>query len=463
MKGQKPAREHTMLLAFRAANVRSFRDPLDFSMEATTLAQDGVAREIPWRDGSGPRSTVSLLPVAGVFGANASGKTNLLRVMADMRLLVRQSFKQSGNSDHTFRYPRHAYRLDPTYASNPSSFEVDLVIDGVRWEYGFRIDDSHVIEEWARRYPHGKAQTIFDRYEMDLGIKTSRASAVKELARPDALLLSVAEAAKYPELKPLYDWFANNFVLATAASRPDRWRITALLLSDDARRALVLSLLRIADLGITDAKPRNPNPEELEKLRKIVKALKDSMREDDDSDDDPLEGVDADIDTVLGIFLSHRGVGGTVEFEGSDESLGTLVWLGLIGSVISALSSGSVLLVDEIESSLHPTLVIELVTLFQNPVSNPNNSQLIFNSHEARLLGESADDRVIGRDQVWFTEKSNDGSTRLYPLSDMSPRKTEAIGPRYLSGRYGAKPLISRAELTALARAVALADSSDES
>jgi hypothetical protein len=117
-----------------------------------------------------------------------------------------------------------------------------------------------------------------------------------------------------------------------------------------------------------------------------------------------------------------------------------MVWFGLAGPVVHAIASGSVLLVDEIEAGLHPALVRQLVRLFQDPETNPRGAQLIFNSHEASLLGDSVEERVLGRDQVWFTEKGDDGASRLYALADLSPRIDEAIGRRYLAGRYGATP-----------------------
>jgi AAA15 family ATPase/GTPase len=164
-----------------------------------------------------------------------------------------------------------------------------------------------------------------------------------------------------------------------------------------------------------------------------------------------VQPVKIDTTPFLQIALSHRGQGGDIEFETSDESLGTLIWLGLIGPVLDALATGSVLLVDELESSLHPALVKQLVRIFQNQRTNPNGAQLIFNSFEAGLLGNSVDDRILGRDQVWFTEKLHDGSTRIYPLADLGPRKAEAVARRYLDGRYGATPIISDSEFDVLA------------
>ncbi|MGN6679874.1 MAG: AAA family ATPase, partial [Streptosporangiaceae bacterium] len=105
-------------------------------------------------------------------------------------------------------------------------------------------------------------------------------------------------------------------------------------------------------------------------------------------------------------------------------------------------------------ASLHPNLVRQLIRLFQNPESNPRRAQLLFNSHDMTILGDSASDRLIGRDQIWFTEKGDDGSTSLYSLADLEPRKSEAIGRRYLAGHYGAVPNLSTQEFEAAAKLV---------
>lgn len=445
MTGDTRLTTPSMLLNFRAENVRSFRDRLEFSLEATAMAEDGVPRGVPWREGG--RHPIRVLPAAGIFGANASGKTNLLRVMDDMRRIVLMSFRFG---DRSSRIPRRPFRLDPASEEAPSRFEVDLVLNGIRHEYGFRLDDSHVVEEWARRYPHGKAAMIFRREEdrVELG-ESNRAKgrAVTEILRPNSLYLSAAAAASHPDLVPLYEWFESNLMLCEAASRQVRWAYTTHMLTHEESREQVLALLHAADLGITDARTRKPDPETLERIRRAMLILR-------GMEDEP-EATEAEAEPFLGVVLSHRGRRGSVELEASDESLGTLVWLGLVGPVVEALSSGTVLLADELEASLHPTLVAQLVRTFQDPRSNPNGAQLIFNSHEAGLLGNSVGERVIGRDQVWFTEKLHDGSTRLYPLTDLNPRKDEALSRRYLAGRYGAAPIVSEAEFTALAALIA--------
>jgi hypothetical protein len=218
------------------------------------------------------------------------------------------------------------------------------------------------------------------------------------------------------------------------------------MLSDETRRDQVLSLLQAADLGITGAKKREPDPVIQERLRRAVRILR-------GVDDDP-EGDEGPTFDQMGVRLTHRGAKGGVDLDADDESLGTRVWFGMIGPVVQALASGSVFLADELDASLHPALVAELVRLFQDPTTNPQQAQLVFNSHDASLLGDAVGSRLLGRDQIWFAEKRNDGATRLYPLIDFEPRKQESIGKRYLAGRYGATPILSHDEFAAAAELI---------
>lgn len=449
--GHRPSDAQTMMVSFKARNVRSFRDPIEFSLEATSVAEKDVARLIPWRE-DGPHPA-RILPAAGIFGANASGKTNFLRVLDDMRDLVLTSFRSGGGSR---RIEHHPFLLDPEYRQANSKYEIELIIRGIRHEYGFEIESDHVISEWAKRYPRGKAVNIFHRDHMQIHPgeeHRAKSRAVSEILRPDSLYLSAASAADHPGLMPLFDWFESNLWFCEAASRPQRWQYTTNAMKEPGYRSRLLGMLQAADLGITDARDRKPEPEFLERLRRVLNAVQEAYNEDGTV-------INFSDEAFIGISLSHRGKRGNVELGTADESLGTLVLLGLIGPVVAALVNGTALLVDELESSLHPTLVRQLVRMFQHPRSNPNGAQLIFSSHEPGLLGDSVGDRVLGRDQVWFTEKLyDDGSARLYPLTDLSPRKAEAIRRRYLEGRYGATPIVSDAEFDALA-AMITSDSS---
>lgn len=429
----------SVLLAFRAENVRSFRDELEFSLLATAVAEREFVRPVPWREGGTP---LDVLAVAGVFGANGSGKSNLLKAMDDMRGHVLHSFRLG---DPEGQIPRRPFVLDRDARAKPSRFEIDLVLDGVRHEYGFVLDDEHVIEEWAYRYPKGRAALIFSREgdQVEAGsVDRQKTRAVQELIRPNALFLSTAASAKHGALLPLYQWFSRNLRLAEADSRPWRQALTTEMLGNDHQRDRVLALLQAADLGVTAAQKREPDPVMQERLRRAARILQ-GVEEEPELDEGPTF-------EELGVELLHRGTDGEeVPLHAEDESLGTRVWFGLIGPVVQALESGSVFLADELDASLHPSLVTELVRLFQDPDTNPGRAQLVFNTHDPTLLGDSTGDRLLGRDQIWFTEKRNDGSSHLYPLVDLEPRKQEAIGKRYLEGRYGATPILSHQEFAA--------------
>lgn len=434
--GEIVGSQPSVLLTFRADNARSFRDELEFSMLASRLSERHFVRGVEWREGGAP---IQVLPAAGVFGANGSGKSNLLKAMDDMRGHVLHSFRRG---DPEGRIPRRPFVLDQARRNEMTEFEVDLVLNGIRHQYGFCIDDDRVIQEWAYWYPKGRPALIFRRTSevVDAGsVERQKTRAVQELIRPNALFLSAAASANHAALLPLYQWFSRNLVLAEADSRPFRQALTTEMLGDEAQRGRVLALLQAADLGVTGARKQEPDPVMHERLRRAIRIL-----EGTDGDSDSDEGPAFE---ELGVRLVHRGADGEeVELDAEDESLGTRVWFGLIGPVVQALESGLVFLADELDASLHPALATELVRLFQDPSTNPRRAQLIFNSHDATLLGDAVDDRLLGRDQIWFTEKRDDGSTHLYPLLDLAPRKQEAIGKRYLEGRYGATPVLSHGE-----------------
>ncbi len=400
--------------------------------------------EVPWRDGG---STVAVLPVAGVFGANGSGKSNVLKVMHDMRSLVLRSFRHSdpegGITD------RRPFLLDHVARKEPTRFEIDLVLNGIRHEYGFVVDDERVIEEYGLWYPKGRAAVLFEREgdNVELGaVERSKGRAIQELLRPNALFLSTAASANHARLLPLHQWFSRNLVLAEADSRPFRQAMTTEMLSDPPSRARVLALLHAADLGVTDAHQHDLDPVMKDRMRRAVRILN-GLDGESETDEGPTF-------EQLGVVLSHQATDGEVTLDPFDESLGTRVWFGLIGPVVRALENGSVFLADELDASLHPALVNELIRLFQQPETNPRRAQLVFNSHDATLLGDAVNDRLLGRDQIWFVEKRNDGSSRLYPLVDLEPRKQESIGKRYLAGRYGATPILSAQEFAAAAELI---------
>lgn len=410
-----------MLIRFRVANHRSIRDEHELSLIATEF-DEGTARTTGLKHRG---QDISAQPVVGVFGANASGKSNLLSGIRLMRDAVQDSFADWAKSPETV--PRQPFKLDSESREATSLFEVDVVLgpDPVRYTYGFELSDERVEAEWLHAYPHGRRNVWFDR-EADRpesdggefifrgeGFKGEREALVR-LTRPNALFLSVGAALNDPQLSVPYRWFINNLWLLTPRSDvSERVRWTDHLLqrqghADFHRR--VVRMLRSADLGITQ--------------------------------------LDTDPDT--GEFrLWHRTPdGGELPLNFlTEESLGTHAWFAFLGTMLTVLDQGSVLLVDELDSSLHPTLAAEVVRVFQDPDANPRGAQLVFTTHDATLLGSEVLDRPLKRDQVWITAKRRSGETELYPLTAAKPRKEENLERGYLRGRYGGVPRVTAGEI----------------
>lgn len=411
-----------MLIRFRMANHRSIRNEHELSLIATEFDESAGRRTGLKHRGR----DVSVQPVAGVFGANASGKSNLLSGFRLMRDAVRDSFADWAKTPEVV--PRQSFKLDPACREETTLFEVDLALgrDPVRYTYGFELSDERVEAEWLHSYPHGRRNVWFDREAgrpeseggefifKGEGFRGERESLVR-LTRPNALFLSVGATLNDPQLSTIHKWFLNNLWLVTpgidlkARMEPTRRLLTS---SDQAEsyHQRITRLLQSADLGVTRF------------------------------DTDPETGE---------IRLWHRTPDGgetALDFH-TEESLGTHAWFAFLGPMLTVLDQGSVLLVDELDSSLHPTLAAEVVRVFQDPGSNPRGAQLIFTTHDATLLGSEVLDRPLNRDQVWITVKQRSGETELYPLTEAKPRKEENLERGYLRGRYGGVPRVTAGKM----------------
>jgi len=416
-----------MLIEMSVANFRSLRDQQTFSL----MKSAGDELESTNTFSTTAAKRFDLLRSAAIYGPNASGKSNFLDALQTMKKIVQQSANQYKRGD---RIPVVPFRLDSKNRHMPSEFEVSCIVDGVRYQYGFSATAERIHDEWLYAYPKGRAQRWFIRawdeekkqHAWDLGHNLSGEKQLwQKSTRDNALFLSTAIQLNSEQLKPLFDWFDQSLHFANVSG----WNpaFTASLCEHD-HKARIMQFMKAADLNIDDIVVEREVFDSKALPEDMPEHLRDIISKD-------LEGK-----KFLRITTIHKDSDGNdVVFDLEDESDGTQKLFSFAGPWLDALENGYVLFIDELHDNLHPQLVQFLVQLFHSSKTNPKNAQLVFTTHETSILNQS----VFRRDQVWFCEKSESLSSKLFSLLDFSPRKgRENIEQAYLSGRYGAIPFL---------------------
>ena len=432
-----------MLIEFKVTNYRSIRAEQTLSMVASNYSDELPQNLISCDHVPGLKGT-KLVKAVALYGANASGKSNIVAALRFFAEFVRDSATKLQPGAPTGAQP---FKLDPACLTEPSKFEITAVIKGIRTVYGLELTRERVTSEYLAAYPKGRPQVWFER-DWDEGrgkYEWSKSTthfphdiALRRKARENALFLSVAAQFDHQEARSVWDWFKSEFYFS---NRQENLKDVASLLKDEILRAHILSALGRADFGISDAKFRKLQPEpEDPKYRQFTEHLEKAMAAVME-DVEPLRKAWEENRTTPIPELGHRGQDGVntpMNFH-SEESEGTRRFLFLLCEFYHHAKNGRVVLVDEIEASLHPILVREVISLFQkSEIFAGFDHQLIFTTHNPLLL----DQTLLRRDQIWFTEKDQEGATRLYPLTDFKPRKDESLVKGYLSGRYGGIPFI---------------------
>ncbi|MEC4678575.1 MAG: ATP-binding protein, partial [Nitrospirota bacterium] len=380
-----------------------------------------------------------LLRSAAIYGANAAGKSNVIKALAVMQKIVTGS-SSKGQVDEDL--PLVPFLLDETSSKAPSEFEIEFVSEGVRYQYGFSTTKKRILEEWFIAYPRGVAQRWIDRtYDEEqqkyhwggMSKLAGRKQVWRDATRPNALFFSTAVQLNSEQLLPAHRWFHN--VLRVAGFGGWSKKFTIRQCKEDSKKDEILDLLKTADVGIDNLKFE----EEKFSLDSLPKKMPDELKEELSS---KLEG-----ETLIEVKTVHQNNHGkNVIFEMDDESDGTQKVFALAGPWLATLEKGYVLVMDELHDNLHPHIVKYLVNLFHSAETNPKNAQLLFTTHDTSIL----DQEVLRRDQIWFCQKNKKNSTELYPLTDFSPRKgVENLEKGYLSGRYGALPYIRKRKVEA--------------
>lgn len=433
-----------MLLSFRVQNYRSIREEQELSM----MRSRRMASHRP--EASVGNTPVN--PAAGIYGSNASGKSNLLLALVMMRSAVAHSYSRWSPDAAV---PYDPFRLDADFSSAPTRFEVELLLGKTRYQYGFELNSEEILKEWLYAYPHSRRQTWFERdttrpdvwyFGKEIG-GHNRLTA--DVTRRNSLYLSTAASLKHPKLSKVFEWFDRRLRFANSENSSDRLSFTIEKIEGNKLlREQVTKLLQFADLGICDltVERREFSTEERDRILRVVQALAENP-----GDEQSNEEIEKALrDTLVTIRFRHlcEDSADPVSLPLESESLGTRALLALSGPALESLRSGFTLLVDEIDTSLHPSLVGEIIRLFQNPETNPKNAQIIFTSHDTSLLGNLVgDEPILERDQIWFVDKDRRGASSVYALTDFSPRRLENLERGYLQGRYGAIPFLDRKEL----------------
>ena len=354
------------------------------------------------------------LKSAVIYGANASGKSNVLNAFWFMVNYVLTSHNQQLHKS----IERSPFKFDKETPSLPSSFEVIFTADGIRYAYGFSATDKAIVEEYLYYYPNGRQALIFERNETKrfrFTVDIDEQTQLKERTSANKLYLSVASNWSYSKVIPVLEWFASCQII-TKNSIADAYGLDVEQLKDDDYRRVMASMLRVADFGIQSLQLRDSEP--------IAAALHENA----------FTNIEA-VHTVQDI----DGNSASYTLNMSEESDGTNSYFKLISIVKKALDQGTLLAADEMDAHLHPLLTKHLVSLFNSEEFNPKGAQLIFTSHNTNLL----DLDVLRRDQIWFTEKdAQTAATDLFSLYDFSVRKDAKVEKGYLIGRYGAIPFI---------------------
>jgi len=414
-----------MLVQFNFSNFKSFRNDASLDMSATKISEHNNRVVSIAND--------KLLRIAAIYGANASGKSNVHAAFRFMSLYVLDSFAYGGAGTKKKRRGLQVrpFKFDNVSQNEKSTFEVFFIdksdVSFRLYQYGFSLRGAIVVEEWLYcKAKTGKGyKTIFYRdvesNQLDFDKITSvQAENIRTSLAAETLIVSLGEKLRVPKLRMVYNWFLNNEVIDFSSDYESLFRSNMLpgnFVDDIDVQNKVVQFFSSFDESI------------------IGFSIKKVVIENGDGDEDNENYI---------INAKHRVIGSNdiALIPLQDESKGTLEMFSLFPFMQDVLKNGSVLFVDELNTKLHPLLVRNIILTFANPAINTNNAQLIFTSHDTWQLSNN----LLRRDEIWFTDKDSDGISSLYSLADfvddegVKIRKDESYEKNYLLGKYGAIP-----------------------
>lgn len=422
-----------MLIQFSVKNFRSIKEELTLELFQKSGKELDLTNTFPANMKSS--KDLNLLKSVAIYGANGSGKSNVIEALCTARDIILGS---ASKFEHDEEVPVSPFSFSLKSIDEPSEFVFTFICEGIKYEYGFTATPQRICEEWLFAYPNGKAQSwLYRLYDIEKECyewsKSSYISGTKKLiqdtTRDNALFLSTAVHLNNKQLKPIFNWFFMNMNAIGVSGLSTNY--TAGKIHEDADDGLfkkqVLGFLESADINVSDISVEEVRPEIPEK---IMSKLSESVLK------EFKKHVSYDV------YLGHKMQDSSQlsYLHLNEESDGTKRLFSLITPWLDVLQDGTVLLIDELHNNLHPNIVKYLIDLFHDPVNNPKNAQLIFTTHETSILNSE----TFRRDQILFCEKDDLQQTTLSALSDFKVRKNSTNLERdYLSGLYGGTPFVN--------------------
>ena len=399
-----------MLIRFSFKNFKSFKNENCLDMEATSLKEHeyNVAKI----------DNGEYLKVSAIYGANASGKTNVLQAFDYMkkRILVSDDSKKNSPIDEENVY---SFMIN----NDPIALEVEILANKI-YKYGFEVLKDTIISEWLFEKRVNKFYSIFERENNNVSMKPNKISDLVNIDERTLFLNIYSKIDRNNEdFSNVYDWFVNSTYLDLGNPNFERFinnRVSLKILSDENYKKELLKFIKTFDSGIEGIK----------------------------TTPDSIEAVKSN-NGIIDIEVIHKGEKGEVKaLPFYLESNGTRKMFHLFDFFMDALKNGMVLFVDELDAKLHPLLTRYIINLFHNSDTNKGNGQLIYSTHDTVNLNKE----TFRRDEIWFAEKDKDGVSKIYSLADykindVKVRNDATYNKDYLSGRYGAIPVLENFEV----------------
>lgn len=418
-----------MLIEFSVKNFLSFRNKVTLSMERGN-GDENIDNIFNINDNE-------LLKTCSIYGANASGKSNILKALTCAILMVRQSNIIPVGVKWINLKP---FMFDDTLINDPSEFEFVILLDGTKYKYSFSAMNDRIIDESLEAYYSQKSTMIFSRTNTSeykfLLTDDSKLKSLESKNTDNKLFLATASNWNYDKTKDVYLWFLNSIDTYDSFDAINRDDLINLSKGEESLKKFTLKLLKEADIVINDF---NVDYEEKDMDTAMAEMYIPPVAR--------TNGIPKISSVRIETFhevTDENNNKKVYSLNMEDESSGTKILFALAPFLKKAFETTKVIVVDELEKSLHPTLVEYLIKIFNNKKINKSNSQLIFTTHAVNLLNLD----LFRRDQIYFVEKDpKNGVSDLYPLDAFSVRKGENVQKGYINGRYGAIPFIRDIDL----------------